>query len=281
MEQIELKDISSDLLILNKYTIETLFKLDNCAECIALYVFYYKTAKWQKTNQIKASDEYVKKSLKWGIDKINRTKKTLKQNGLIDIVQKRENGKIKGWFIRVSYLVTNKKIEDTSIIVENAYDSNNTQKPHVVESTNGCEEINALKEKIKCLKNENKMLKEQIYTYYITNQKPKKEKAIKNKYGEYKNVLLKDEEFEKLKNEYYNYEDLIKFLDEYIEMKGYKAKSHYLCIKKWVVDAVKNEKKNKNNNKSKGSIDDFKEIMEEVTQNEHRGNNTSYNTFGW
>ena len=22
-------------------------------------------------------------------------------------------------------------------------------------------------------------------------------------------------------------------------MKGYKAKSHYLCIKKWVVDAVK------------------------------------------
>lgn len=66
---------------------------------------------------------------------------------------------------------------------------------------------------------------------------------IKHKYGEYKNVLLKDNELEKLKKEYPNYEDLIKYLDEYIEMKGYKAKSHYLCIKKWVTDAVKNVNK--------------------------------------
>lgn len=61
---------------------------------------------------------------------------------------------------------------------------------------------------------------------------------IKEKYGEYKNVLLSVDEYEKLKKEYNNYEELIKYLDEYIEMKGYKAKSHYLCIKKWVVDAV-------------------------------------------
>ncbi len=61
----------------------------------------------------------------------------------------------------------------------------------------------------------------------------------KHKYGEYKNVLLKDEELQTLKENYQNWEELIKYLDEYIEMKGYKAKSHYLCIKKWVVDAVK------------------------------------------
>ena len=70
-------------------------------------------------------------------------------------------------------------------------------------------------------------------------------KANKHKYGEYKNVLLKDEELQKLKDKYENWEELIKYLDEYIEMKGYKAKSHYLCITKWVVDAVK--KKNKTN----------------------------------
>lgn len=64
-------------------------------------------------------------------------------------------------------------------------------------------------------------------------------KASKHKYGEYKNVLLKDEELQKLKEEYSNWEELIKYLDEYIEMKGYKAKSHYLCITKWVIDAVK------------------------------------------
>ena len=67
-------------------------------------------------------------------------------------------------------------------------------------------------------------------------------KANKHKYGEYQNVLLKDEELQKLKNEYENWEELIKYLDEYIEMKGYKAKNHYLCIKKWVVDAVNKNK---------------------------------------
>lgn len=70
-------------------------------------------------------------------------------------------------------------------------------------------------------------------------------KANKHKYGEYKNVLLKDEELQKLKNDYKNWEELIKYLDEYIEMKGYKAKSHYLCIKKWVVNAVKRNTKSK------------------------------------
>lgn len=69
-----------------------------------------------------------------------------------------------------------------------------------------------------------------------------KKKEKKRKYGEYKNVLLKDDEFEKLKAEYSNWEDLIKYLDEYIEMKGYKAKSHYLAIRKWVVNAVKEKK---------------------------------------
>ena len=69
-------------------------------------------------------------------------------------------------------------------------------------------------------------------------------KASKHKYGDYRHVLLKDEELQKLKEEYpNNWEDLIKYLDEYIEMKGYKAKNHYLCIKKWVVNAVNGKSK--------------------------------------
>lgn len=67
----------------------------------------------------------------------------------------------------------------------------------------------------------------------------------KHKYGEYKNVLLKDEELQKLKEEYQNWQELIKYLDEYIEMKGYKAKSHYLAIRKWVIDAVNKNQKSK------------------------------------
>lgn len=75
---------------------------------------------------------------------------------------------------------------------------------------------------------------------------PKKKPKTKHKYGEYNHVLLTDEEMNKLLTELGEamYSKCITFLDEYIEMKGYKAKSHYLVIKKWVVDAVKeNERK--------------------------------------
>ena len=174
---IELKDIADDLVILNKNTVDTLYKLDNCADCIALYVFYYKTAKWQKTNQIKANDVYVGKCLNWGSKKIRETKKTLKEKGLIDIIQKRENGKISGWYIRIYYVVSIKNNEDIKIIV----DSNNASNQQVVASTSSFEETNALKEYIKCLKKEIEILKGQ------------KENIIKEKYfdnEEINNIFL-------------------------------------------------------------------------------------------
>lgn len=157
MNDIELNDIADDLLILNKITVDRLFQLENCADCIALYVFYYKTAKWQKTNTVKANDQYVKKSLKWGISKIQKTKQTLKEHGLIDIVQRRKDGKIEGWFIKVSYLVNERKADEIKI---NVQESNNTQKQQVENCTSGNEETNALKEKIKCLEKEIEILKD-------------------------------------------------------------------------------------------------------------------------
>lgn len=75
-------------------------------------------------------------------------------------------------------------------------------------------------------------------------------KPVKHKYGEYNHVLLTDGEFEKLCREYG--EDVAKnaitYLDEAIEMKGYKYKSHYLAIRKWVIDAVKKQQPAKKNN---------------------------------
>lgn len=67
------------------------------------------------------------------------------------------------------------------------------------------------------------------------------QKPVKHTYGEYKHVKLTDSDISKLINDYGEdlTKQLITFLDEYIEMKGYKAKNHYLAIKKWVVDAVK------------------------------------------
>lgn len=72
-------------------------------------------------------------------------------------------------------------------------------------------------------------------------KKNNKEKA-KHKYGNYKHVLLTDDEFQNLQNDYPNANDLIEFFDSYIEEKGYKSKSHYLSIKRWVVNAVEKDK---------------------------------------
>lgn len=64
--------------------------------------------------------------------------------------------------------------------------------------------------------------------------KDSNKKKIKHKYGEYKNVLLTDEEVEKLKNKYpSDWELRIKELDEGIEQYGYSYKNHYLTIIKW------------------------------------------------
>lgn len=89
---------------------------------------------------------------------------------------------------------------------------------------------------------------------------PKKQKEPKRKHGEYQHVLLTDSEFESLA-EFFG-EDVrdkaIKFLDEYIEEKGYRSKSHNLAIRRWVVDAV-NKEKPKNQQRKSGSFetDDF------------------------
>ena len=66
-------------------------------------------------------------------------------------------------------------------------------------------------------------------------------KDKKHIYGEYKHVRLTDREHDLLINDYGEVETskAIKYLDEYIEMKGNKYKSHYLAMKKWVFDAVR------------------------------------------
>ena len=72
-------------------------------------------------------------------------------------------------------------------------------------------------------------------------------RKTKHKYGVYKHVLLTDDEYRKLQKDFSNYQELITYLDEYIEMKGYVAKSHYMAIRKWVVDAVAREQRKKRN----------------------------------
>lgn len=89
-------------------------------------------------------------------------------------------------------------------------------------------------------------------------EKKKKEKAsMKHKYGEYKHVLLTDDEYNKLLEQYGSsgIEEIITYLDEYLEMKGTKYKSHYMVIKKWGAKAALEKR-------SKERITSFKSFLE-------------------
>ena len=96
-------------------------------------------------------------------------------------------------------------------------------------------------------------------SYPDTNLKEENKKEEKHKYGEYKKVLLTDEELDKLNKEFGEQETqkAINYLDEYIEMKGEKYKSHYLAMRKWVYKAVE---EHKDKTKATTGIDAFKEL---------------------
>ena len=65
------------------------------------------------------------------------------------------------------------------------------------------------------------------------------DKPVRHKYGEYKNVLLSDEDLEKLQTEFpYDYEERIEKLSSYIESTGKTYKNHLATIRNW----ARNEK---------------------------------------
>ena len=67
----------------------------------------------------------------------------------------------------------------------------------------------------------------------IEEEEPAPKKPTKHKYGEYKNVLLTDEELEKLQEEYSDYEERIERLSSYVASTGKSYKSHYATIRNW------------------------------------------------
>ena len=70
-----------------------------------------------------------------------------------------------------------------------------------------------------------------IDKYSIEEKEIYKEKEIKKKYGEFKNVLLTEEEYHKLEKS--NLLPYIEKLSSYIASKGKKYKSHYATILNW------------------------------------------------
>lgn len=93
-------------------------------------------------------------------------------------------------------------------------------------------------------------------------EKSAPKKPAKEKYGELGNVKLSIDEYNKLVNDYgYDLtQKAIKFFDEYIADKGYKSKSNYMAMKRWVFDAVKEQEAKKA--KSAPKTSSFDEAMQ-------------------
>lgn len=67
-------------------------------------------------------------------------------------------------------------------------------------------------------------------------------KKIKHRYGEYNNVLLTDEEYQKLQTDFPDYEEWIQRCSEYVASTGRSYKSHYATIRKWIRKEQKEQK---------------------------------------
>lgn len=66
------------------------------------------------------------------------------------------------------------------------------------------------------------------------NEKPKKQKPVRHKYGQYQNVLLTDEDMTKLQAECpTDWQERIERLSEYMASKGAKYKDHLATIRAW------------------------------------------------
>lgn len=85
------------------------------------------------------------------------------------------------------------------------------------------------------------------YIRELPPSKKSKAKPIRHKYGEYKNVLLSDEQMEKLKTEFPDdYQERIERLSEYCESSGKTYKNYLATIRSWA-------RKEKNESKSASS----------------------------
>lgn len=103
--ELEQNFIENSLIILTKQTCDLLLSQEKGSDLIALYVFYYYTAKWQGTNQPHCTTPYASVGLGWTIQRLRKAKKKLIELGLIsDVKTVNESNKITGHYIKMNYI---------------------------------------------------------------------------------------------------------------------------------------------------------------------------------
>lgn len=107
--------------------------------------------------------------------------------------------------------------------------------------------------------------KEQIT---INLKKESKQKVLKNKYGEFENILLSDEEYLKAQEKYGEYlGDMIEKLSSYIKSKGDKYRDHYATFSSWVYKSVLEDRAKDENSKNQSKNRNSSQWQESGTTN--------------
>ncbi len=114
------KEPFHNLLGISIQLMKLLLEQPNYSDLLGLYSFYYYTAKWQKTDQVKATILYTANGMGWGKDKVKLRKTQLRKLGLIEDITLKEKGRITGHFIRVIFV----PIEDSTRLVSQPLENN-------------------------------------------------------------------------------------------------------------------------------------------------------------
>lgn len=131
-------DKNEEPLVISKSVMDLLTNRENACDLISMYLFYYYTAKWQKTNQIKATKPYVMQGLNIGSDRFKKAHNELVSLGLIEDIVAREQDKISGHYIKVNFIWTRGKVNE---ILENTINRKTYEKENLLV---GKQRVNAL-----------------------------------------------------------------------------------------------------------------------------------------
>ena len=98
-------DKSQEPLVISKPVMDILLKQKKYSDLISLYLFYYYTAKWQRTDQARATTAYTANGMNWTEERVRKIKKILIYLGLIEDISQRDDITqiILGHYVRVHF----------------------------------------------------------------------------------------------------------------------------------------------------------------------------------
>jgi len=74
-------------------------------DLLSLYIFYYLTARKQRTDRPWALNAFVAKGLHWGLKQVKARKSRLVELGLIEnVCHKGKNGRVSHWYVKVHFI---------------------------------------------------------------------------------------------------------------------------------------------------------------------------------